>query len=98
MVRSHSANIHHSPLPKITRKILNLRWEDGAAKKKAGQMVMLFVKILGERENTDTQYAMALAFGPFWGGGRAQGLPRSLPFGPSHGEQTCSFRRRQGLL
>lgn len=27
-------------------------------------MVMIFAKILGERENTATQYPMALAFGP----------------------------------
>jgi len=43
-------------LPKITRKRLNLRWKDRPEKKEAGQMVMLFAKILGEGENAETQY------------------------------------------
>jgi len=35
---------------------LNLRWKDRPEKKEAGQMVMLFAKILGEGENAETQY------------------------------------------
>lgn len=64
MLKSHCLrNQSLNSLPKITRKRLNLRWED-RAEKKAGQMVMIFAKILGERENAETQYPMALAFGP----------------------------------
>lgn len=79
ILKSHSVCQHPSlnSLPEITRKRLNLRWEDRAEKKMTGQTEMLFANITGERENAETQYSVALAFCPLgWVGGGAHGGDR----------------------